>query len=159
MKILVAYFSTGGVTAGMAKKLAGAVNADLFEIRPELPYTEADLDWTNKSSRSSAEMENKAFRPALAGDCRVENMDAYDILFVGFPIWWYTAPTIINSFLEQYELNGKKLVTFASSGSSGMGGANRDLAPSCKGTSLLAGKRFPADVSREELKSWAEKFI
>ena len=130
-KALVVYFSASGVTAGLAKMLAAAVGADLYEITPEKPYTKADLDWMNKKSRSSVEMSDKTIRPAIAG--RVENMAQYDTVFVGFPIWWYVAPTIINTFLEQYDLSGKKIVPFATSGGSGMGNTNKELAASCKG--------------------------
>ena len=121
MSILVAYFSAsaGKVTEKMAEKLAKAVDGDLFEIKPEPTYTEADLDWTNPESRSSKEMkDNPSFRPPIAE--KVDNMDDYDTIFVGFPIWWYIAPTIINTFLESYDLSGKTIIPFASSGSSGI---------------------------------------
>lgn len=155
-KTLVAYFSASGVTAKLADTLAEAIGADLYEIRPEEPYTNADLDWTNKKSRSSREMADKTFRPAIAG--RVENMDQYDRIFVGFPIWWYVAPTIINTFLEQYDLTGKTVIPFATSGMSGMGNTNVELRDSCKGADLKKGKRFGAGVKVSELKSWAGKF-
>ena len=154
-KALVAYFSASGVTAKLAKNLAAAAGADLFEIKPEKPYTKADLDWTNKQSRSTVEMNDKSSRPAIAN--KVENIEQYDTIFVGFPIWWYVAPTIINTFLEQYDLTGKKIVPFATSGGSGMGGTNKELAVSCKGADLVEGKRFPASASVDELKKWAEK--
>ncbi len=154
-KKLVAYFSASGVTAKLAKTLSKAVDADIFEIRPQQPYTDADLNWNDSKSRSSIEMkENKAFRPAIAA--KLENMDDYDTVLVGFPIWWYTAPTIINTFLEQYDFSGKTIIPFATSGSSGMGSTNDDLAPSCKGATLKTGKRFPADASESELKAWYE---
>lgn len=105
-KTLVAYFSASGVTAKLAKTLSETIGADLYKIQPAIPYTSADLDWTNKKSRSSIEMEDKSFRPAITG--KVENMAQYDRIFVGFPIWWYVAPTIINTFLEQYDLTGKR---------------------------------------------------
>lgn len=154
-KVLVAYFSASGVTAKLAKKLSAVMNADLHEIKPEVPYTSADLDWTNKKSRSSVEMSDKSFRPAVAG--KVENMEQYDVVFAAFPIWWYVAPTIVNTFLEQYDLSGKTVIPLATSGGSGMGNTNRELAPSCPGATLKEGKRFPASVSEEELKAWAEK--
>ena len=116
-KKLVAYFSASGVTAKAAGKLAKAADADLFEIKPVQPYTRADLDWMNKKSRSSIEMADKSSRPEIAE--KVSNMADYDVIFVGFPIWWYVAPTIINTFLEQYDLSGKKIVLFATSGGSG----------------------------------------
>ena len=154
MKKLVAYFSTAGVTAGVAKKLADALGADLFEIKPEVPYTAADLDWTDKKSRSTVEMKDLSSRPAIAS--KVADMSVYDEVFVGFPIWWYIAPTIINTFLESYDLTGKTVIPFATSGSSGMGKTNEALAPSCKGAKLIDGMRFPANVSEKELAGWAE---
>ena len=153
-KVLVAYFSASGVTEKLAKNLAQAVNADLYEIKPEKPYTSADLDWRDKNSRSSVEMNDKTFRPAVSG--KLENMLEYDTIYVGFPIWWYVAPTIINTFLEQYDMNGKTIIPFATSGGSGMGNTNAELAPSCKGAVLKDGKRFSANASVDELKKWAE---
>lgn len=155
-KVLAAYFSASGVTAKLAKKLAAAMDADLYEIKPEVPYTSADLDWTNKKSRSSVEMNDKAFRPAIAG--KVENMEQYDVIFIAFPIWWYVAPTIVNSFLEQYDLSGKTVVPLATSGGSGMGNTGRELTPSCPGAAIKEGKRFSANASEEELKAWAKEF-
>ena len=128
---LVAYFSASGVTAKVAETLAEAIGADVYEIAPEIPYTKADLDWTNKQSRSSIEMSGLTSRPAIAG--MRDNMADYDTLFVGFPIWWYVAPTIINTFLESYDLTGKTIIPFATSGSSGMGKTNEKLLPSCGG--------------------------
>lgn len=118
-KKLVAYFSASGVTEEVAKKLAKAAEADLFEIKPEVPYTAADLDWTNKKSRSTVEMNDPMSRPAIAG--KLPNMADYDVVFVGFPIWWYVAPTIIDTFLESYDFSGKTVAPFATSGGSGMG--------------------------------------
>lgn len=122
-KKLVAYFSASGVTAKVADTLAKAAGADLYEIKPAIPYTEADLDWRNKDSRSSVEMRDPASRPTI-GSAAVD-MSEYDTLFVGFPIWWYVAPTIINTFLESYDLSGKTIIPFATSGSSGMGKIGR----------------------------------
>lgn len=153
-KKLVAYFSASGVTAKLAKRLANAVDADIFEIKPEKPYTTADLDWTNKKSRSSVEMSDKSFRPAVAE--KLDNIADYDTIYVGFPIWWYVAPTIINTFLEQYDLTGKTIIPFATSGSSRMGKTNSELAPSCKGAILKEGKRFEANADEAELKKWAD---
>ena len=113
-KILVAYFSCTGVTARAAQKLAEAAQADLYEIKPEQPYTQADLNWSNKKSRSSLEMNDPTSRPAISG--KVENMEQYDTVFVGFPIWWYVAPTIINTFLESYDFSGKTVIPFCSHG-------------------------------------------
>lgn len=154
-KVLVAYFSASGVTAKLAKRLAAVMNADLHEIEPEVLYTQADLDWTNKKSRSSVEMSDKSFRPAVAG--KVENMEQYNVVFIAFPIWWYVAPTIVNSFLEQYDLSGKTVIPLATSGGSGMGNTGKELAPSCPGAILKEGRRFPANASEEELRAWAEK--
>lgn len=156
-KVLVAYFSTSGVTAKLAERLASAIGADLHEIKPEKPYTSADLDWRDSNSRSSVEMKDKSFRPTIANS--VENMDQYDTVFVAFPIWWYVAPTIINTFLEAYNLDGKKIIPLATSGSSSMGNTNKELAPSCKGATLEEGKRFAANAGEKELADWANKFI
>ena len=155
-KILVAYFSASGETAKLAKTIAGVVDGDLFEIAPEVPYTAADLDWMDKGSRSTAEMNDDNSRPAIA--TKITDMAQYSAVFVGFPIWWYVAPTIINTFLEQYDLTGKKIIPFATSGSSDMGKTNAGLQSSCKGATLCEGKRFDAGAKAAELKSWAEKF-
>lgn len=153
-KILVAYFSASGVTAKAARKLSEAVGADLYEIKPEVPYSSADLDWTNKKSRSSVEMNDPVFRPVIAG--KMEDMEQYDMVFVGFPIWWYVAPTIINTFLESYDFSGKTIIPFATSGGSGMGRTNERLAQSCLGATLLKGKMLNGSLSREELKAWVK---
>ena len=134
-KKLVAYFSASGITAKVAEDLADAIGADIFEIRPEVPYTKADLNWMDKKSRSTIEMSNPDSRPAIAA--KRDNMDEYDTIFVGFPIWWYIAPTIINTFLESYDLKNKTIIPFATSGGSDMGKTNEKLAPSCPGSKLL----------------------
>lgn len=151
---LVAYFSASGVTAKVAEKLSEAIGADLYAIEPEVPYTKADLDWMDKKSRSTIEMNNPASRPAIAG--KRDNMNDYDTVFVGFPIWWYVAPTIINTFLESYDLTGKTIIPFATSGGSDMGKTNEKLLPSCKGAKLLNGKVFKASISGADLAKWAE---
>lgn len=151
---LVAYFSASGVTAKVAEKLSEAIGADLYAIEPEVPYTKADLDWMDKKSRSTIEMNNPASRTAIAG--KRDNMNDYDTVFVGFPIWWYVAPTIINTFLESYDLTGKTIIPFATSGGSDMGKTNEKLLPSCKGAKLLNGKVFKASVSGADLAKWAE---
>lgn len=156
-KKLVAYFSASGVTAALAKNLAAAIDADLFEIEPEVKYTKADLDWTNKNSRSSVEMNDKLSRPAVAK--KLGNMSEYDEVFVGFPIWWYIAPTIVNTFLEGYDLAGKTIVPFATSGGSGMGETNEYLANSCKGAKLVEGKVLRRNACADELKKWAEEVV
>ena len=153
-KTLVAYFSASGVTARLAEKVAKVVNGDLYEIVPAKPYTAADLDWTNDKSRSSVEMKNKSFRPEISG--KAENMSDYDTIYLGFPIWWYVAPTIINTFLESYNLKGKTVITFATSGGSGMGKTNEKLTPSCPGAKLLHGKVFNSYSSKADLSAWVE---
>ena len=155
-KELVAYFSASGVTGKVAKTLAIAINADLFQIEPVTPYTDADLNWNDPQSRSSVEMQDKTFRPQVKN--KVEKMEDYDTIFVGFPIWWYVAPTIINTFLEQYDLTGKKVIPFATSGSSGMGNTNAELRCSCSGAVLCEGRRFASSIGADALKAWADPF-
>lgn len=152
---LVAYFSASGVTAKVAESLSEAIGADIYAIEPKIPYTKADLNWMNKNSRSSVEMSDPNSRPEIA-ELR-DNMDEYDVIFVGFPIWWYVAPTIINTFLESYDLSGKTIVPFATSGGSGMGKTNEKLKPSCANSTLLEGKVFNARVTKAELADWEEK--
>jgi flavodoxin len=125
MKVLVAYFSASGLTKGVAQQLAEVAGADLHEIKPEQPYTDADLDWRDKESRSSVEMKDKNSRPAITD--KLENMADYDVIFVGFPIWWYTCPTIINTFMEAYDFKGKTVVPFATSGGSTIEKSCEDL--------------------------------
>ena len=134
-KKLVAYFSASGVTAKVAETLAEAIGADIFEIEPKVPYTEADLNWMDKKARSTIEMNDPASRPEIAA--KRDNMKDYNTIFVGFPIWWYVAPTIINTFLESYDLTGKTIIPFATSGGSDIGKTNERLAPSCKGAKLM----------------------
>lgn len=153
-KILVAYFSATGITKALAEKLAGAAGADLHEIKPKMEYTRADLDWTDKGSRSSIEMKDKSFRPEITGS--VANMEAYDTIFVAFPIWWYVAPTIVNTFLESYDLQGKTIIPVATSGGSGMGNTSKELEVSCKGAVLKEGKVFSKSVSESDLKTWVD---
>ena len=156
-KVLVAYFSATGTTAGVAERLAKATGGDLFEIKPEQPYTDADLDWRDKQSRSSVEMADKSSRQAIAS--KVEDMSKYDVVFVGFPIWWYREPSIIDTFMESYNFSSKTVVPFATSGGSGMGDSGKimqSLAPQAK---VLSGKRFSSSVSEEELKKWADEWL
>ncbi len=151
-KTLVAYFSASGTTAAVAKTLAEAAGADLYEIKPQTAYTHADLDWTNKKSRSSVEMNDKSFRPPLAGkDARIED---YDTVFLGFPIWWYVAPTIINTFLESYDFSGKTIILFATSGGSGFGGTAAGLKDSAPGAVIREGKLLNGRQSKEALAAW-----
>ena len=128
MKTLVAYFSASGATKGVAEKLASKIGADIYEIKPALPYTDEDLDWMNKNSRSSLEMKDKSSRPEIVKD----GFDAskYDRILLGYPVWWYTAPTIVNTFLESYDFSGKEIIIWATSGGSGLGKAKDDLAKS-----------------------------
>ena len=153
-KKLVAYFSASGVTAKVAETLAEAIGAYIYEIAPKVPYTKADLNWMDKNARSTIEMNAPSSRPEI--ESKRDNMNEYDTIFVGFPIWWYVAPTIINTFLESYDLTGKTIIPFATSGTSGMGKTNERLAPSCKGAKLLEGKRFDSRVSGKELAAWAD---
>ena len=152
-KTLVAYFSATGNTMEAASKLARVANADLHEIVPEVPYTPADLNWRDKNSRSTIEMENKASRPAIAN--KVENMEQYDTVFVGYPIWWYIAPTIINTFLEQYDFTGKTVIPFFTSGGSGAGETMRYLTPSAPGANWVEPKNLNY-MSEDEMKTWVE---
>ncbi len=137
-KILVTYFSASGVTARAAREIAQAVGADLYEIRPEVPYTGADLNWMDKKSRSTKEMSDPACRPAIAGP--VENMEQYDTVFVGFPIWWYVEPRIVDTFLESYDFSGRTVIPFATSGGSGIGKAEKSLEAHCPKANWKRGK-------------------
>lgn len=154
MKKLVAYFSASGVTAKTAEQLAELTGAELFEIKPKIPYTSADLDWRNDKSRSSVEMKDRSSRPEIAEV--KDNMCDYDAVFVGFPIWWYVAPTIINTFLESYDFTGKKIIPFATSGGSGMGKTNESLKPSCKGAELLDGEMLN-HFDKAKTEKWLKK--
>lgn len=152
-KSLVTYFSASGVTKKVAEKLAEAAGADLFEIKPEVAYTEADLNWMDKKSRSSIEMNDKSFRPAIAEKCN--NMADYDVVYVGFPIWWYVAPTIINTFLESYDFSGKTIVLFSTSGGSGFGNTVAELKGSVSDTTVIKeGKVFNSGINKDQLLSW-----
>lgn len=153
-KVLVAYFSASGVTANAAEVLAEAAGADLFEIKPAVPYTDKDLDWMDKKSRSSVEMADPASRPEIVK----EDVDVskYDTIFVGFPIWWYVAPTIINTFLESHDFTGKTIVLFATSGGSGFGETVKKLKDCCKGAVVKEGRVLNGHVSKAELERWIE---
>lgn len=152
-KALVAYFSCSGVTERLAKTLAGAVGGDLYQITPAVPYTTADLDWRDEKSRSTVEMGDKTSRPAIAGE--VAHMEQYDTVFVGFPIWWYVAPTIINTFLESYDFSGKTVIPFATSGGSGVGETDQGLHGSCsQETHWRPAKRFPGGATADALRAW-----
>ena len=150
-KTLVAYFSATGTTEAVAKDLADAAGATLYEIKPEVKYTAADLDWRDKQSRSTLEMQDKSSRPAIVKD--LEEADSYDIIYIGFPVWWYTAPTIVNSFIEAYGFKGKTVILFATSGGSGIAGADRQLHEQYPDILWKDGKLLN-DASRETLKEW-----
>ena len=151
---LVAYFSASGTTARVAKNLAQAAGADLYEIKPAVPYTSADLNWMDKKSRSTVEMNDRSFRPPMADtDAPIAG---HDTILLGFPIWWYVAPTIINTFLESYDFSGKTIVLFATSGGSGFGKTVASLAPSCPGATMKEGRLLNGNPSQADLKKWVE---
>ena len=152
-KKLVAYFSASGTTKKVAEMIAESAKADLFEITPKVAYTKADLDWMNKKSRSSVEMSDKKFRPEIV-DADID-MNAYDEILLGFPIWWYVAPTIVNTFLETYDFSGKKIVLFATSGGSGFGNTVRELQPSAPDALITEGKLLN-NVSRQQIDHWVK---
>ena len=151
-RILVAYFSASGVTARAAKEAAEAVGADLYEIRPAEPYTEADLNWMDKKSRSTLEMKDPASRPAIG--TRAENMEQYDTVLVGFPIWWYVEPRIVDTFLESYDFTGKTLIPFATSGGSGISEAEKSLREHCPKASWKQGKLVNSGAA-----AWAKSVL
>ena len=152
-KTLVAYFSASGTTEETAKKVAAAANADLFEIEPAVKYTNADLNWMDKKSRSSVEMNDKSFRPEIVK--KELDLSKYDTILLGFPIWWYVAPTIINTFLESYDFGGKKVILFATSGGSGFGNTVKELQPSAPGTVIVEGKLLNR-ASEKQIAAWIE---
>ncbi len=154
MKQLVAYFSASGITKEVAQRLAQAAGADLFEIRPAIPYTQADLNWMDRKSRSSVEMQDPESRPAIAG--KVDNLAAYDTVFLGFPIWWYVAPTIIHTFLESGDFSGKTIIPFATSGGSGLGKTVEVLKPLCSHTTKWKPGKLCNHLSDEEITAWLE---
>ena len=152
-KVLVAYFSASGVTKGIAQQLAEATGGTLHEIKPAQPYTDADLDWRNKQSRSSVEMQDKSSRPAITD--KLKNMQDYDIIYVGFPIWWYTCPTIINTFMEAYDFKGKTVIPFATSGGSSIKKACEDLKATYPDVFWKEGKLLNR-ASKKELEDWVK---
>lgn len=152
-KKLVAYFSATGTTRKVAETLAEVAGADLYEITPKTPYTSADLNWMDKKSRSSVEMSDKKIRPEIVdNEPQVEN---YDVILIGFPVWWYVAPTIINTFLEKYDFSGKKIVLFATSGGSGFGNTVKELQPSAPSAEIEEGKLLNR-VNRQEMENWVK---
>ena len=156
-KVLVAYFSASGVTAKAAAKLAKAAGADLFEIIPEQVYPKADLNWQDKNSRSSVEMNDRSSRPAIKS--KIENMGQYDVVFVGFPVWWYREPSIIDTFMESYDFTGKTVVPFCTSGGSGLGSTSSNLQALAKGAKVIEGKRLSFMATEGSLKKWVEEII
>ena len=155
-KKLVAYFSASGVTKKAAELLAKAAGADIYEIVPKMPYTKADLNWMDKQSRSSVEMRDTSSRPEIANtNAKIEN---YDTIFLGFPIWWYIAPTIINTFLESYDFSGKTIILFATSGGSKFGKAVDGLKQSAPKAIIKEGKILNGRLSEDDLKKWADEF-
>ncbi|MGI6221444.1 MAG: flavodoxin [Coriobacteriales bacterium] len=156
-KTLVAYFSASGTTARVAKELAAATGADLFEIAPEVPYTGADLNWQDRKSRTTFEMNDEACRPGIAGE--VADMAAYDTVFLGFPVWWYVEPRIIDTFLEAYDFSGKTIVPFATSGGSGLGRAPQRMQGLVPGARVLSGSLLNGRPSQAKLAKWAEKAL
>ena len=153
MNTLVAYFSATGTTEAVAKDLAEVAGATLYEIKPEVKYTAADLDWRDQQSRSSLEMKDKSSRPAFVKD--LKDADSYDVIYIGFPVWWYTAPTIINSFIEAYGFEGKTVRLFATSGSSGIDGADKQFHAQYPAIDWKAGKLLNG-ATKEDLKAWVE---
>ncbi len=152
-KVLVAYFSASGVTAGVAKQLAEVTGGELHQIQPEQPYTDADLDWRDKQSRSTLEMQDKTSRPAIIN--KLDSISQYDIIFVGFPIWWGTAPTIVNTFMESYDFSGKTVVLFATSGGSGIEQADKDFSEAYPNVNWKEGKLLNSP-SRQDLEEWVK---
>lgn len=153
-KILVAYFSASGVTKNAAEKLAQAANADLFEIKPVRPYTDADLDWTDKKSRSTVEMNDLSSRPEIANKC--ENMGSYDVVFVGFPIWWYVEPRIIDTFLESYDFSGKTVIPFATSGGSGLGKTAENFKKLLGENVIVKDGKMLTRASKNDVSGWVK---
>lgn len=156
-KVLVAYFSASGVTAALSQRLAQAINADLFAIEPEEPYTEEDLDWRNQNSRSTLEMKDSGSRPAIRS--KISDISQYELIFVGFPIWWYREPSIIDTFMEAYAFNGQTIVPFATSGGSSIGHSGENMQKIATNAKVLAGKRLAANASGAELAKWAEEWL
>lgn len=152
VKILVAYFSATNTTKGVAEQIADSLSADLYEIVPEQPYTDEDLDYHDDNSRSTIEMNDAAARPAISGS--VENMEQYDIVFIGYPIWWGEAPRIINTFVESYDFSGKTIVPFCTSGGSGVGPSATNLEALADGATWLSGTRLNGGSSRETIVDW-----
>ena len=151
-KILVSYFSASGVTKGVAENIAEIVDGDLFEIEPVEKYTNADLNWMDKNSRSTVEMNDKSFRPPVKN--KVENLSDYDKIIIGFPVWWYTAPTIINTFIEENDLTGKEIYVFCTSGGSGVEDSFNDLKSAYSNLNFISAKRLKKNIEKDEISNW-----
>ena len=155
-KALVAYFSASGVTAGIAKNIAEAINADVYEICPQTPYTEADLNWRDSNSRSSVEMRDKNCRPPLANN--VPDLSTYEIVFIGFPIWWYREPSIIDTFMESCQFNGQIVIPFATSGGSGVGSSTQNMQALAPKAKVMEGKLLNS-IEVEGFQNWAKRYV
>lgn len=155
-EVLVAYFSASGVTKRMAERMASLLGADLFEIEPSVLYTKADLNWLNRKSRSSVEMRDRSSRPEIA---KKTDISGYSVILLGFPIWWYREPSIVDTFLEQYDFTGKTILPFVTSGGSGFGKTAENLKALAPGSNVLEGKRFKASVKDEVIKDWIEEML
>jgi len=156
-KSLVVYFSASGITADLAHRLSSCIEADTYEIRPQIPYTKADLNWLDKNSRSSLEMEDLSSRPAIV--LPVPDVQQYDVVFVGFPVWWYREPSIIDTFMEACKWSGQTVVPFATSGTSSIGNSGKNLQRLAPSTTVKDGKRLDADTSEETLAAWAKTYL
>ena len=156
-KALVAYFSATGATKRIADLLADSIGAKTFEIVPKKPYTNDDLDWTNNNSRSTIEMKDKDCRPEI--ESRVRDMEKYEVVFIGFPIWWYREPSIIDTFVESHNFDGKLIVPFATSGGSLIGSSYKGIAALAPKAKVERGKVFDAGIEIPELKKWAERYL
>ena len=156
-KTLVAYFSASGVTASVAEKVAKAADADLLEIKPSVPYTKEDLNWMDKQSRSTIEMNDPASRPEMTKT--MDDISAYDTVIIGFPIWWYVAPTIINTFLESYDFSGKKIALFATSGGSGFGKTVEKLKPSVDASAQFVSEKLLNRASQSDIENWLKEWM
>lgn len=157
VKILVAYFSASGVTKGVAEKLAKSANAELFEIIPKHPYTKEDLNWKDKQSRSSVEMNDRSCRPEISSN--ISDISQYDFVFIGFPVWWYREPSIIDTFMEAYDFSGKTIIPFCTSGGSPLGESVGNIQSLAKGANVLNGRKFSSEVSEDELKKWIDEVL
>lgn len=156
-KTLVTYFSASGVTAELAKRLAKVANSDIYEIKPQISYTDADLNWMDKNSRSSVEMKDLSCRPAIAN--AMPDVQKYEVVFVGFPVWWYREPSIIDTFMEKCKWNGQKVVPFATSGGSGIGNSGENMQKLAPAAKVEKGDKLSANASETTLTNWAKKYL